>query len=156
MKKRANNKFEKPHASYTFTKEECKRVSTFIISVRLPDGYASNISRCVSDSNKLKGMENHDCHVLLHKILPVAIQPYLTKNICATLIELCQFFQKIRAKTIRISDIEELRQGIAIILCKLEKIFPHAFFTVMVHLCVHLSGQVLLGGPVNSRWIFGT
>ncbi|KAK1364079.1 hypothetical protein POM88_039640 [Heracleum sosnowskyi] len=26
----------------------------------------------------------------------------------------------------------------------------------MVHLCVHLPEQVLLGGPVNPRWMFGT
>ncbi|XP_074325779.1 uncharacterized protein LOC141663841 isoform X3 [Apium graveolens] len=93
LKKTANNKFEKPHASYTFTKEECKSFCQFIQSVRVPDGYASNISRCATDSNKLKGMKTHDCHVLLHKILRT-LQPYLTKNIRGTLIELCQFFSK--------------------------------------------------------------
>ncbi|XP_074378004.1 uncharacterized protein LOC141719504 [Apium graveolens] len=156
LKKTASNKYEKPHASYTFTREECKSFCQFIRTVRLPDGYASNISRYVTDNNKLKGMKSHDCHVLLHKILPVAILPYLTKNIRGTLIELCQFFQKICAKTIRISDIEELKQGIFIILCKLEKIFPMSFLTIMVHLCVHLPDQVLQGGPVAPRWMFGT
>ena len=156
LKKTTNNKYEKPHASYTFTKEECKSFCQFIYSVRVPDGYTSNISRCVTNNHKLKGMKSHDCHVLLHKILSVAILPYLTKNIRGTLIELCQFFQKICAKTIRISDIEELKQGIVIILCKLEKIFPPSFFTIMVHLCVHLPDQVLQGGPVAPRWMFGT
>ncbi|WOH08702.1 hypothetical protein DCAR_0728148 [Daucus carota subsp. sativus] len=154
LRQKTNNKYEKPHASYTLTKEECKSFCQFIRSVRVPDGYASNISRCVTDNNKLKGMKTHDCHVLLQKILPVALLPYLTKNIRGTLIELCQFFQKICAKTIRISDIEELRQGIVIILCKLEKIFPLSFFTIMLHLCVHLPDQVLLGGPVAPRWMF--
>ncbi|XP_074373620.1 uncharacterized protein LOC141713968 [Apium graveolens] len=156
LKKTASNKYEKPHASYTFTREECKSFCQFIRTVRLPDGYASNISRCVTDNNKLKGMKSHDCHVLLHKILPVAILSYLTKNIRGTLIELCQFFQKIYAKTIRISDLEELKQGIVIILCKLEKIFPMSFLTIMVHLCVHLPDQVLQGGPVAPRWMFET
>ena len=156
LRQKTNNKYEKPHASYTLTKEECKSFCQFIRSVRAPDGYASNISRCVTDNNKLKGMKTHDCHVLLQKILPVALLPYLTKNIRGTLIELCQFFQKICAKTIRISDIEELRQGIVIILCKLEKIFPLSFFTIMLHLCVHLPDQVLLGGPVAPRWMFET
>lgn len=41
------------------------------------------------------------------------------------------------------------------ILCKLEKILPPSFFTVMVHLCVHLTDQTLLGGPVSNRWMYG-
>ncbi|XP_074323659.1 uncharacterized protein LOC141660567 [Apium graveolens] len=156
LKKSTNDKFEKPQASYTLTKEECKSFCKFIRSVRLPDGYASNISRCVTDNDKLRGMKTHDCHVLLYKILPVGIQPFLTKNIRGTLIGLCQFVQKICAKIVRVSDIEELKDGIVIILCKLEKIFPPTFFTIMVHLCVHLPDQVLLGGPVAMRWMFGT
>ncbi|XP_062089145.1 uncharacterized protein LOC133795705 [Humulus lupulus] len=156
LKKSSNNKIEKPHASYTLTKEECKEFCKFIRSVRLPDGYASNISRCVTDNDKLGGMKSHDCHILLQKILPVALLPFLTKEIRTTLIELCQFFQKIYAKTIQVDDITKLKDGIVIILCKLEKIFPPSFFTVMVHLCVHLPDQVLLGDPVASRWMFGT
>ncbi|XP_062119368.1 uncharacterized protein LOC133833127 [Humulus lupulus] len=156
LKKSSNNKIEKPHASYTLTKEECKEFCKFIRSVRLPDGYASNISRCVIDNDKLGGMKSHDCHILLQKILPVALLPFLTKEIQTALIELCQFFQKICAKTIQVDDITKLKDGIVIILCKLEKIFPPSFFTVMVHLCVHLPDQVLLGGPVASRWMFGT
>ncbi|XP_062081341.1 uncharacterized protein LOC133786147 [Humulus lupulus] len=152
----SNNKLEKPYANYTLTREECKDFCKFIQSVRLPDGYASNISRCATDNDKLRGMKTHDWHVLLHKILPAALLPFLTDNIRGTLIELCQFFQKICAKTLQISDIEQLRDGIVIILCKLEKIFPPSFFTKMVHLCVHLPDQVLLGGPVASRWMFGT
>ncbi|XP_062094257.1 uncharacterized protein LOC133800316 [Humulus lupulus] len=156
FKKSSNNKIEKPHESYTLAKEECKEFCKFIRSVRLPDGYASNISRCVTDNDKLGGMKSHDCHVLLQKILLVAILPFLTKEIRTALIELCQFFQKICAKTIQVNDITELKDGIVIILCKLEKIFPPSFFTIMVHLCVHLPNQVLLGGPVASRWMFGT
>ncbi|XP_074323110.1 uncharacterized protein LOC141660047 [Apium graveolens] len=39
LKKTASNKYEKPHASYTFTREECKSFCQFIRTVRLPDGY---------------------------------------------------------------------------------------------------------------------
>ena len=155
LKECGPDKFEKPHASYTLTKEESKGFCDFIRSVRLPDGYASNISRCVTDNNKLGGMKTHDCHVLLQKILPVAILPYLTKQIRVSLIELCQFFQKICAKTLKIDELKEMQLGIVIILCKLEKIFPPSFFTIMVHLCVHLPKQALLGGPVAFRWMFG-
>ncbi|KAL5568137.1 hypothetical protein UlMin_024712 [Ulmus minor] len=150
-----NGKYEKPHASYTLTKEDCASFCDFIKSVRLPDGYASNISRCATDNNKLGGMKTHDCHVLLQKILPVAILPYLDKRIRGTLIEFCQFFQKLCAKTLHVNELEEMKSGIVTILCKLEKIFPPSFFTIMVHLCVHFPEQALLGGPVSPRWMFG-
>ncbi|XP_076884504.1 uncharacterized protein LOC143533696 [Bidens hawaiensis] len=136
--KERNGKVEKPHADFTLTKDECVQFCKFIKSVRLPDGYASNISRCVMDHNTLGGMKTHDCHILLQKILPVGILPFLNKEIRATLIEFCQFFQKICSKTLYAKELEDMKTGIVIILCKLEKIFPPAFFTIMVHLCVHL------------------
>ncbi|CAH9090446.1 unnamed protein product, partial [Cuscuta europaea] len=150
-----NGKFEKPHAKYTLTKDDCKEFCKFIKSVRLPDGYASNISRCVTDANTLGGMKTHDCHVLLQKILPVAILAFLDRKIRITLIEFCQFFQKLCAKTLYVSELEDMKTGIVIILCKLEQIFPMSFFTIMVHLCVHLPEQALLGGPAPPRWMFG-
>lgn len=153
--KERNGKFVKPPANFTLSKDECVEFCKFIKSIRLPDGYASNISRCVTDSNTLGGMKTHDCHVLLQKILPVAILPFLNREIRATLIEFCQFFQKICSKTLYANELEDMKTGIVIILCKLEKIFPPAFFTIMVHLCVHLPEEALLGGPVSQRWMFG-
>ncbi|RVX13245.1 hypothetical protein CK203_018034 [Vitis vinifera] len=43
---------------------------------------------------------------------------------------------------------------IVLILCKLERIFPPAFFDVMVHLLVHLPHEAKLAGPVGLRWIY--
>ena len=40
------------------------------------------------------------------------------------------------------------------ILCKLEKIFPLAFFDVMVHLAVHLPDEALLRGLVQYGWMY--
>ncbi|CAM8978174.1 unnamed protein product [Rhodiola kirilowii] len=47
-----------------------------------------------------------------------------------------------------------MRDDIVMILCMLEMIFPPAFFTIMVHLFIHLSDQVLLKGPVHYNWMF--
>lgn len=41
-----------------------------------------------------------------------------------------------------------------LILCKLEKIFPPAFFDIMVHLAVHLPREAKLVGPVGYRWMY--
>ncbi|CAM8960375.1 unnamed protein product [Rhodiola kirilowii] len=40
------------------------------------------------------------------------------------------------------------------ILCQLERIFSPAFFTIMVHLMVHLPDQILLKGLVHYSWIW--
>lgn len=54
----------------------------------------------------------------------------------------------------RKSDLVKLEENIILILCKLEKIFPPAFFDVMVHLAIHLPREVKLGGPVHYRWMY--
>ncbi|PON97308.1 hypothetical protein TorRG33x02_067750, partial [Trema orientale] len=40
------------------------------------------------------------------------------------------------------------------ILAKLERIFPLAFFDIMVHLILHLPEEAILGGPVHFRWMY--
>ena len=49
---------------------------------------------------------------------------------------------------------ERLKWDIPHILCKLEKIFPPAFFDVMVHLAVHIPDEALLRGPIQYRWMY--
>nr|GEV90353.1 hypothetical protein [Tanacetum cinerariifolium] len=47
-----------------------------------------------------------------------------------------------------------LESRVVMTLCKLEKIFPPSFFTVMVHLVIHLVREVRLGGPTPFHWMF--
>ena len=47
-----------------------------------------------------------------------------------------------------------LEADIAVTLCELEKIFPPSFFTVMVHLVIHLAAEAKIGGPVHYRWMY--
>ena len=146
------NKLLKPHACYTLTLEERREFCKFLKSVKFPDGYAANISRNVNISDgKISGLKSHDCHVLL---LPVGIRPYLNKDVCDALVELSGFFQKLCAKTLYVTDLERLEEGIVIILCKLERIFPPAFFDIMIHLVVHLPREAKLAGPVSYRWMY--
>ncbi|GFS41570.1 hypothetical protein Acr_00g0075150 [Actinidia rufa] len=76
------------------------------------------------------------------------------KEISTTLFELGSFFQDLCSKTLRRSELENLEERIVHILCKLEKIFPPAFFDVMVHLAIHLPREALHGGPVHYRWMY--
>jgi hypothetical protein len=47
-----------------------------------------------------------------------------------------------------------MKTEIPVILCKFEKIFPPAFFDVVVHLAVHLPDEAILRGPVQFGWMY--
>lgn len=79
---------------------------------------------------------------------------YVDKEISTTLFELGNFFQDLCSRILRRSELEKLEERIIHILCKLEKIFPPAFFDVMIHLAVHLPREAILGGPVQYRWMY--
>ncbi|XP_050290515.1 uncharacterized protein LOC126728774 [Quercus robur] len=61
---------------------------------------------------------------------------------------------EICSKTLTVSDIVTSEADIAVTLCELEKIFPPSFFTVMVHLVMHLAAEAKIGGPVHYHWMY--
>ncbi|XP_060674878.1 uncharacterized protein LOC132804486 [Ziziphus jujuba] len=103
---------------------------------------------------KISGLKTHDSHVLLQQLFPVGIRPYIKKEVCGTIIEMCMFFQKLCARTLSVSDLDMLQEGIILTLCKLERTFPPAFFDIMVHLAVHLPYEAKMAGPVHTRWMY--
>ena len=64
------------------------------------------------------------------------------------------FFRELCSRTLKIDVLHRLRSQIPIILCKLEKKIPPAFFDVMVHLAVHLPDEAILRGPVQFGWMY--
>ena len=105
----------------------------------MPDGYASNISCRVNlKERKISGLKSHDNHILMQQLLPIALRGSLPSHITKTLIKLACFFRKICSKTLMVSVIVNAEADIAVTLCELEKIFPQSFFTMMVHLVMHL------------------
>ncbi|XP_072066865.1 uncharacterized protein [Arachis hypogaea] len=98
---------------------------------KLPDGSASNISRCVQKiEKKISGYKTHDAHFMLHYLLQV-----------------CQ-------KVISLAEVANLEAETAETLYQLERIFPPRFFDIMVHLPIHVANEVRLGGPVQYRWMY--
>lgn len=62
-------------APYVLQPPARKQFCDYLRRVKFPDGYASNISRCVQvKDNKLVGMKSHDYHILLQRLLPLAIR----------------------------------------------------------------------------------
>jgi len=99
-------------------------------------------------------MKCHDCHVFLHRFLPLSIRGVLRKEVCEALIELSYFFREICSKTLSLDTLHLLEKSIVLTLCKLEKIFPPSFFDIRVHLPIHLVDEAKIGGPVQYRWMY--
>ena len=50
--------------------DEKKEFCKILKSIKVPDGYSSNISRCVQlNEKKVNGLKSHDCHVLKQQLL---------------------------------------------------------------------------------------
>ena len=88
--------------------------------------------------SKLLGMKSHKCHVLLQRLLPVGVRGLLPKEVTTTIAELETFFEKLCRRMLNVEELQKMQSDIITILCKLELIFPPAFFDVMVHLASHL------------------
>ncbi|XP_039778099.1 uncharacterized protein LOC120645374 [Panicum virgatum] len=146
---------EMPHARYTLSTRNKKAFCDFLRKVKFPDGFASNISRCVNaEGTKVQGLKTHDCHILLQRILPAAMRGFLDNDIYESIAELGKFFRELCRRKLNKDVLVEMKKEIPIILMKLEKIFPPAFFDVMMHLAVHLPDEALLRGPVQFGWMY--
>lgn len=149
-----NRKNGKPKASYTLTKSEAKLVCKWLKELRMPDGYASNLSRCANvEKGTVHGMKSHDCHVFMECLLPIAFHS-LPDLVWKPLTELSRFFKDLCCNTLRMDDLVKLDENIPIIICKLERIFPPGFFDSMEQLPIHLAKEAILGGPVQYRWMY--
>ena len=60
--------------------------------LRFPDGYASNMGRCVDMKNhKLFGMKSHDFHVFMQRLIPIAFHELLPGNVWQAVTEISIF-----------------------------------------------------------------
>ncbi|XP_065860347.1 uncharacterized protein [Euphorbia lathyris] len=152
---RHGEKLLMPQACYTLTTVERKKFCQWLKAVKFPDGYASNLTRCVNlDNGKVSGTKSHDYHVFLQRLLPIAANGFLNKDLYHVLFGLSHFFKELCAKALDKSVLNRLHKDIVLILCKLELIYPPSFFVIMVHLAIHLSHEVELGGHVHYPWMY--
>ncbi|XP_042387698.1 uncharacterized protein LOC121979771 [Zingiber officinale] len=142
-------------AKFTMSKDEKLVCCKVLKNIKLPDGIASNISKCVHlEERNIWGLTSHDHHILMQLLLPLAIRKALPKDIVKVLIELTNFFRQLCSKVNHINDLEHIQDRITVILCHLERIFPPSFFDIMEHLPIHLVEEALLAGAVQFRWMY--
>ena len=87
----SNGKVLKPKASYALSKEQKKNVCEWVQGLKMLDGYASHLTKCV-DMNQLRlhEMKSHDCHIFMESLLPIAFC-MLRDQMWQLLIELVNF-----------------------------------------------------------------
>ncbi|XP_071727849.1 uncharacterized protein [Rutidosis leptorrhynchoides] len=77
----SNGKVYLPPACFLMDKKEKETLCDVLKSVKLPDGYAANISRCIQGKPpKITSLKSHDNHILMQQLLPVAIRNILPKQ----------------------------------------------------------------------------
>ena len=146
---------EMPAACYNMTTSEKDGFLQVLKDVRVPDRYASNMSRCVHLKEcKISSLKSHDDHILMQQLLPIALRGSLSSQVTRPLIKLSCYFHETYSKTLTVPDLENLEKDIAVTLCELEKIFPPSFFMITVHVVMHLAREAKLGGPIHYRWMY--
>jgi len=154
LKAQGNGKMVKPKANFTLSTTEVKQVCCWIKELRMPDGYSSNLARCVDvEKGRIHGMKSHDCHVFMETLLPIAFSS-LPIHVLNPLIEINHFFKDLCSTSLNRESLLRMEEDVPIIICKLERIFPPAFFDSMEHLPIHLPYEALLGVPVQYRWMY--
>ncbi|XP_042451966.1 uncharacterized protein LOC122036612 [Zingiber officinale] len=124
---KGKNMYHLPAAPYTLSKKEMDVFCSRLKKIKLPDGYSSNI---------------------------VALRSLLPKGPCNAIFLLCAFYNELCQRVLDRNRLEQLEENIAETLCMLERYFPPAFFTISVHLTIHLAREARLCGPVQFRWMY--
>ena len=117
-----------PPAPHTMSTEDKTTFLQVLQDVRVPDGYASNISRCVRmNDHTLSGLMNHENYVIMQKLLPIALRgSKLPKNAMKVMVDMSTFFKGICETTLIPEALDRLQEHVCMTLCLMEQIFPPA------------------------------
>ena len=133
--------------------EKAKFIKT-IRNLKTPSNYVGQLSKRITVDGDLRGLKSHDYHIMMQQILPLCVRTLLPKEVRATIIRISRIFQRLCAKSVDPSTMEDLMEETAVTMCMMEKVFPPSFFDVMSHLPIHLVQQLAICGPVHTRWMY--
>lgn len=105
----ANGKTYIPAACHTMSREGKENFLKVLQNVRVPDKYASNISRCVRlKDHTIFGLKSHDSHILMQQLLPIALRKSLLDKVVRPLVEISAFFRGICSTKLSQEDMNRL------------------------------------------------
>jgi hypothetical protein len=86
--------------------------------------------------------------------MPVMFCGYFKPNLWKMFAELSYFYGQICAKQVSKAMMQWLEKEIAVLVSKMEIVFPPRWFNVMQHLLMHLPWEARVGGPVQFKWMY--
>jgi len=128
LRTRENGNSYKSKAKFALSAQQRRSWCEWFCALSLPDGYCSNFNNKVDSSmTKLQNMNNHDYDVFMEAFLPIAFSA-LSDDVLEHLVALSEFFKNLCANILCEDLLMDMHSKIALILCKLETIFPPAFW----------------------------
>ena len=74
LQRKGDDKYTIPPACFHMTALKKYGFLQVLMNVKVPDGYTSNISRCVNLKElKISGLKSHNNHILMQQLLPNSI-----------------------------------------------------------------------------------
>jgi hypothetical protein len=135
----ARGKLKRPKAPYYLKLTERKEVLRWLKTLKFPDCYAANIKQVVNvGTGKLNGLKSHDYHIFIERLMPIMFRGYFKADLWKMFAELSYFYGQICAKQVSKVMMQRLEKQIAVLVCKMETIFPPRWFNAMQYLLVHL------------------
>uniref|UniRef100_A0A803N8G8 Uncharacterized protein n=1 Tax=Chenopodium quinoa TaxID=63459 RepID=A0A803N8G8_CHEQI len=87
---------EFPRSRFWMSLEQKRKFCQVIKNSKLPQGYASNLSRCVQvGERKIAGYKSQDALFMMNYLLPIVVKTTLPKDVASPLIRLSPFFKGI-------------------------------------------------------------
>jgi hypothetical protein len=86
--------------------------------------------------------------------MQIMFHGYFKPDLWKMFTELSYFYRHICTKKASKAMMQRLEKEIAVLVCKMETIFPPGWFNTMQHLLVHLPREARVGGPMQSRWMY--
>jgi hypothetical protein len=85
------------------------------------------------------------------QLLPVAQRGILPENVRLEIVKACAFLNQIPQKAIHPDELVQMLKDVVKCLVSFEMIFPPSFFTIMIHLLIHLVEEILILGPITQH-----
>ncbi|GJZ37825.1 zinc finger, CCHC-type containing protein [Tanacetum coccineum] len=117
LKNHPNKKAYLPPACYTMTSVEKSNFLQILKNLKVPDGYASNISRGVSlKDRKIMNLKSHDGHILMQDILMIALRASMFSRsqtrVVKVISDLCSFFKGLCNRVLDMRVLDKMEHDI--------------------------------------------
>lgn len=92
LTKAPNGTWKKPRAKYCVSKDDKLVILKWFKQLKFPDRFAANLRKSVKlDKQKFVGLKSHDFHIIIERLLPVALRGFIPEREWNDIAELCFF-----------------------------------------------------------------